>query len=704
MSKGWTGTLLRVNLTTGSITTESSEQYHGYLGGKGLANRVMYDEVPVGTMPYDEENKVVFAVGPNTGSSAPCSGRITISSLSTFTKNNAIVDAHMGGETAVQLKCAGYDAVIIEGKSSSPVYLKIHDSDVTIEDASWLWGMTTRDTAAELAMVHGSDFNVASIGPAGENLINLACMINSNGNSGGAGIGAVLGSKNLKAIATCGTGAVTIDDVSKVIELNNYVMSDLMGSNNNHVVPSVMQSFSEYSSSSSRWTGQPGLTWGAAEGGPVDTGESPPGEPTLMGYRCQKAYKDLGAMSEQYTVKMTGCTSCPVRCKGSVYMPLLEADGVHAAYSNTCIPHSQWAKTNVTGGVYKDYAEEGDGSLYYKVAGGSTADDLGLWCNYGEISKTINYFFADDCALLKQILPDDEYDSLLWDKREEGDFAFMKDIMYRIANREGELYNLGMGAYYVQEKYGDLLGDAYMADSGMCIWSPNGWAKHHGNETAAQVGTLINMMYNRDCMCHTHVNITGSGLPGELQVSIIEGLFGEGALDLPGYYTPMNANKAKFAKFSIIKQVIHDSITLCNWVWPMTFSPCADRGYEGDLSVESQYMEAITGDTWTEDSLDDAAERVFQLHRAMTVKAWGTTDMRNEHDTANDWIYDADPEMNAFDEGTNKMDRDDMQTALTMFYAEWGWDETTGAPTRETLEKFDLADVADDLDALGLLP
>lgn len=273
-----------------------------------------------------------------------------------------------------------------------------------------------------------------------------------------------------------------------------------------------------------------------------------------------------------------------------------------------------------------------------------------------------------------------------------------------MASSKGELSHLADGAYFVSERYKHLLGDEFLHSSAMGLWGPLGGKRHHGNECAAQVGLLTNIIYNRDGMCHTIVNITGSGLPYDLQKSIIEEIFGAGALDKPKAYTPMNESKAKFAKFGVIRQVIHDSMTLCNWVWPMTFSPRKDRGYKGDLSVEAQYMAAVTGQTWTEESLNEAAERVIQLQRAMTVEAVGSTDMRNLHDVVSNFIFDMDPDKKAFEEGTVKLDRDDWQTALTMFYKEFGWDETTGAPTRATLEKFGLKDVADALDAKGLLP
>lgn len=133
MANGWTGNILRINLTTGNITHEDSSKFKKFIGGMGFGYKIMYDEVPPCTMPFDEGNKLVFATGPLTGSGAPCSSRVNITSLSTFTKGNLVVDAHMGGFFAAQMKFAGYDAIIIEGKSASPVWINIKDDKVSIE-------------------------------------------------------------------------------------------------------------------------------------------------------------------------------------------------------------------------------------------------------------------------------------------------------------------------------------------------------------------------------------------------------------------------------------------------------------------------------------------------------------------------------------------------------------------------------------------
>ena len=192
---GWAGKILRVNFTTGNISTEDTLKYKNYVGGMGLGYKIIYDEVPLETHPHDEASKVVLSLGPLTGTGVPCSGRLNMSFLSSWTKGFSIVDAHMGGHIAHAIKYAGYDAVIFEGKSSKPVYLKIDDDKVSIEDASHIWGKGTFEANRTLIEENGETFDAATIGQAGENLVNMSCMITSVGNSGGAGVGAILGSK-----------------------------------------------------------------------------------------------------------------------------------------------------------------------------------------------------------------------------------------------------------------------------------------------------------------------------------------------------------------------------------------------------------------------------------------------------------------------------------------------------------------------------
>ncbi|HCR6623649.1 TPA: aldehyde ferredoxin oxidoreductase, partial [Shigella flexneri] len=149
--------------------------------------------------------------------------------------------------------------------------------------------------------------------------------------------GAIMGSKNLKAIAVEGTKGVNIADRQEMKRLNDYMMTELIGANNNHVVPSTPQSWAEYSDPKSRWTARKGLFWGAAEGGPIETGEIPPGNQNTVGFRTYKSVFDLGPAAEKYTVKMSGCHSCPIRCMTQMNIPRVKEFGVPSTGGNTCV-------------------------------------------------------------------------------------------------------------------------------------------------------------------------------------------------------------------------------------------------------------------------------------------------------------------------------------------------------------------------------
>lgn len=697
-SYGWAGKILRVNLTNGNITMEDTSKYKDFVGGMGIGYKVMYDEVPAGTKPYDEANKIVFGVGPLTGSGAPCSSRTNITSLLPSNPYHAVADSHMGGNFAAMLKYAGYDSIIIEGKSNKPVWLNIEDDKVTIEDASGIWGKGIYDSTATINSIVGREASVAAIGQAGENLVNLSVIMNGYSHSAG-GHGGIMGSKNLKAISVKGTGSVKVAGTGKEwVDLNKYMLKDIIGANNQHVVPSTPQPWAEYHHEGSRWTARKGLEWGAAEP-PIETGECAAGDINRVGYRTHKGVKDLGEVAAKYTVRMGGCQSCPIRCHAQLKLPQLKKYGVSENAANTCM--GWFSPVGVMFKGTKDQFEKGDANMIAGSLGSQLADDYGVWCNYGQIGRDLKYAYEN--GILERVLPKEEYDSINWQLVEDGNPEFLVDFYRRIAFKEGELSVLGEGAYWIDKKWN--MGEKYWNDKSMKLWSPLGYPVHHSNEAGGQVGALISCLSNRDAQNHSHMNFIGSGLPIEVQKEVAAELFGSGdAIDPPANYTPMNEYKAKFVKWSLIRNCLHDSLTLCNWMWPMTVSPSKDRNYRGDTALESKFMNLVTGEDISEEELDLAGERIFTLHRALTVKQMGTTDMRGKHDVMTDWVYDMDPDVEAFTPGTIKMDREDMQIALTMLYKEMGWDEKTGAPTKETLERLGLNDVAADLEKLNLLP
>lgn len=707
-SYGWTGKILRVNLTDKTVSVSPTDPYKEYLGGMGIANKIMYDEVPAGTDPLSPENKIVFAVGPLTATGVPLAGRTTIASLSTYTTDHQVVDAHTGGMIGAAIKKAGWDAIVIEGASDEPVYLKIDDDDIEIKPADQVWGQGTRATTEALSRKEGTDFCVATIGPAGENLLPYACIINSRNHSAGAGAAAVMGSKKLKALVVRGSQPIYVADPQEVADLSDYMLREIVGSNNNHVVPSTQQEWAEYFDKGSRWTAQKGLTWALAEGGPIDTGEPKPGEINTVGYRCMKAFKDEGPEAEKYTIKMDGCHSCPIHCYSDLRVPASAANGGYEITGNTCVPNFPF--TNYMIKILGDNTSVEAGSedaLIWDQAFGSTMDDLGLWCNYGQIYRDIAHCYAT--GLLQKVLPPEEYAEINWEGFKNNDPSMVPPLLAKIAANDSEIAYIGHGPIVWTERWNDP--DWWNTPASTLI-NVRGWPVHHAHECFGQVGLLYNMVFNRDDMIHSAVNFQGCGLPFELKQQIAAEVWGDAsAIDPDKNYTPMNEYKANFAWWSIVTDVLHDSLTLCNWVWPMTMSPTKARDYRGDLDLEAKFMKAVTGEDVTTEDLYKMGAKITTLQRANTARGMvgangqmGTNDFRNVHDVVTEWPFTMDPDIEVFTEGTNKMDKEDFQTALTMMYECFGWDPELGCPTAECLDYYDMPDVKEDLAALGLLP
>jgi len=205
MLYGYNGKILRVDLSRGTISVDrpGEDFYRQYIGGRGFISYFLLREVGFGEDALSPKNRLIFATGAVTG--APVAGgRNSVGGKSPLT--NGYGDTEVGGYWGVELKHAGYDAIIIEGKSPQPVYLWIEDGKVEIKDAKHLWGKTTGECQKLIQEKLGdSDVRIAQIGLAGENLVRYSCIINDLSHAGGrTGMGAVMGSKNLKAIAVRG--------------------------------------------------------------------------------------------------------------------------------------------------------------------------------------------------------------------------------------------------------------------------------------------------------------------------------------------------------------------------------------------------------------------------------------------------------------------------------------------------------------------
>jgi len=293
VSSGYNGKILRVDLSTNTIGTEAIDELfcRKYLGGAGFVTYFLWKELHPGKDPLSSDNKLVFALGPLTGGPLPGGGRNCVGAKSPLT--GGIAKSEVGGFWGAELKRAGFDAVIIEGESPKPVYLWVHDGEATIRDASHLWGKDTKETQAGIrAELEDDKVRVASIGPGGENLVKYACIMNGLYDAvGRGGLGAVMGSKKLKAVVVQGHKAPKIADPERVKALREWLQANM------HLV----QNFREFGT-------------GAAMEVYETVGNLP-----VRNFRdgLFPGVKNIDAPTIKNTIRirMDACFGCPIRCK-----------------------------------------------------------------------------------------------------------------------------------------------------------------------------------------------------------------------------------------------------------------------------------------------------------------------------------------------------------------------------------------------------
>jgi aldehyde:ferredoxin oxidoreductase len=221
---GYAGKILEVDLSTGAITNLRTSDYSTkFLGGRGIAAKLYWDTMSPSTRAFDPENRLLFFTGPLAGFPALAGSRWTVCGKSPTTEQEGFSYCNLGGHWGAHLKFAGYDGVVVHGKSPKPVYLLIRDNTVEIKDASALWGKGTIATREALKAELGKSVKVIAIGPAGERLVPLAILLADNDASGSCGFGAVMGSKNLKALAVSGSGSLKAAYPDRLAKVTSHI-------------------------------------------------------------------------------------------------------------------------------------------------------------------------------------------------------------------------------------------------------------------------------------------------------------------------------------------------------------------------------------------------------------------------------------------------------------------------------------------------
>ena len=292
---GYAGKYAVVDLTTGQVSIHPLEEklIKDYVGGRGFIVRWLYDRMPAGADPLGPDNPLIFAVGPLTGTMAPSSGRWTVGAKAPQTGFMSVGIG--GGQWGAHLKWAGFDALIITGQSPSPVYLLVQNGKIQILPADKLWGKDNTETEALIRRELGNvDVHVASIGPGGENLSHMATIIADRVRSAGrGGLGAVMGSKRLKAVAVYGDLGAQVYDPQAVIKETRRMTARLMEERH----------YETYS------------TWGTTRF--LDRYTESGG---LMTYNAQKGIfphwreMDGRVYVSQYRRGQTACFACPIPC------------------------------------------------------------------------------------------------------------------------------------------------------------------------------------------------------------------------------------------------------------------------------------------------------------------------------------------------------------------------------------------------------
>ncbi|MFX0010151.1 MAG: aldehyde ferredoxin oxidoreductase family protein, partial [Candidatus Hermodarchaeota archaeon] len=293
------GKILRINLSNKEIKVEdvSPDDEQQLIGGMGISTAIFTQEVPSDIDPFGEQNLLILSTGPICGTAVPFCGRYFLMAKSPLT--NILGEASSGGFFGKELKSTGYDFVVIDGKSETPIFIYINDDKVKFLDASDIWGKGTQESDKLIKEKLGDNsIKVATIGPAGEKLVKYACIINDKHHAAGrCGLGAVMGSKKLKAIAVKGTQKVSVQDEAKVMNAANELRDLLSTSGLGMVIGD---------------SGTPVHLDSMASVGDINVKNWTIGR--------WPGVKSIGAkaLNERGEVKMHGCFNCPTACRGYV--------------------------------------------------------------------------------------------------------------------------------------------------------------------------------------------------------------------------------------------------------------------------------------------------------------------------------------------------------------------------------------------------
>jgi len=644
---GWMGKILEVELTKRKIDVRplSESLVMGYLGGRGINMRIIWDLVgPKRIDPLSPENVQVIGAGPLTGTLSPSSGRFNISARR-GTESITFGDSNAGGFWAPELKYAGYDHIVLHGASEKAVYLWITDNHAELRDASHLWGKTTSETDEILKEDHGDpEIHTACIGPAGENLVRYACVIaDARRAAGRTGMGAVMGSKKLKAIAVRGTQGVRIAKPKQFEQAVKGVMKIYRASAN-------LETFIKY--------GTPILPSYSNPGGHFTTRNSQTG--AFEG--AEKLMVDY--VFPRYYLKDRGCFNCPIRCtkvfeireepfEGLRY-DKLEYNTIYSFGSN--VGNDYFPAILKASELCNDYGLHVDGTGF-SIAWAMECFEKGLLTR------------KDTNGL-----------DLTW-----GNYRAIHTLIPKIANREGFGNILAEGPKGAAEKVKRGTEKYAHSIKGMTLY---------GDMRARQGWGLAYCVSTRG---PDHLRGAADTEFMGLQYSPeeVQKMLGEPPEKLPikrGTLDPLSLeDKASTIVWFEHLCAIVDSAGMCKYMtgW-YALELCKFREL-------AKLLSAVTGMDFDELLLKRIGERIYNLERAMNA----VDGITRKDEVLPPRQYEPLPS------GPKKgvrIDPKQLEKAKNDYYEWRGWNISTGLPTRRKLEELGLKDVADELEKIKILP
>ncbi|MBW1900519.1 MAG: hypothetical protein JRJ20_02675 [Deltaproteobacteria bacterium] len=648
---GYAGKILRVDLSSGIVTNQPTSDYADqFLGGRGIAAKIYWDEVPPEVGPFDPENRLVFATGPLGGLPAIGGSRWTVCGKSPEPALECFSYGNLGGRYGAELKFAGFDAIVVHGKSEKPVYLHIRNDTAEFKDASHLWGKGAIETRESLKSELGRSARVVTFGPAGENGVAIASLLADNDSSASGGLGASMGAKNLKAIVVEGAGKkVNVAQPERWRELLAYY---------NRIVRGQFEFMS-------RWVRNYFVEF-----------KTTPGP----------------------EMKKEPCYGCVSKCPRKVYEA---TDGRKGKFFCGAALFYQPRADE----YYGDWNEVG-GDVPFSAT--KLCDEYGM--DVFAIDLIISWL--DSChreGILSEQdtgIPLSKIGSLEFIETLVRKIALRQgfgDVLAQGLFRAAD--SLGPAAKAQIETIG------YQAEPGLYPWYGPKLYMFNAFPTAMEPRVPIQQLHELSLMLAKWVASTYGlqKITSEVFRNIAKKFWGsELAADFSTY-----EGKAMAAKMVQDREYAKECLILCDFLWPIIEVEHTED-LVGDPTLESQILSAVTGTEVSEQGLYRIGERVFNLQRAILAREGHRGrdfDRLPESSYTLPLAYDhAIPDCQApgkDGEPISKVgavvDRDQFEKMKDEYYGIRKWDPATGLQTRKQLEELGLRDIADDLETRDLL-